>query len=77
MFFSLEMKKKFCSLNICIVLVKLYIYTKRFHDKTVTINEVKRLLISYYELEKYIYKTKFQLEKFHTRWEFLHGLFTQ
>ena len=73
----LRNEKKFCSLNICIVLVKLYIYTKRFHDKTVTINEVKRLLISYYELEKYIYKTKFQLEKFHTRWEFLHGLFTQ
>ena len=73
----LRNEKKFCSLNICIVLVKLYIYTKRFHDKTVTINEVKRLLISYYELEKYIYKTKFQLEKFHTRWEFLHGLFAQ
>ena len=36
-----------------------------------------RLLISYYEFEKYIYKTKFQLEKFHTQWEFLHGLFTQ
>ena len=32
----------------------------------VSIYEVKRLLISYYELEKYIYKTKFQLEKFHT-----------
>ena len=71
----LKQEIRFSALNVCIILIKLYIYRKRFQNKIVNIEEVKQSLTSYYETEKFMYKIKDQGVQFKKRWNLLDHLF--
>ena len=63
--------KKFKAFNTCIILIKNYIYKKRFFDKVLEFEEIKFQLKSYYEIEKYMYKIRGEIEIFNRRWAIL------
>ena len=71
----LKQEIRFSALNVCIILIKLYIYRKRFQNKIVNLEEVKQSLTSYYETEKFMYKIKDQGVQFKKRWNLLDHLF--
>ena len=60
------------SLNIVIMLVKFYIFRKRFEDRILRITELKEILKNYYKTEKYIYVTKGKCDVFDRRWNAFH-----
>ena len=71
----LNNKMKCAASNLIIVLTKIYIYRKRFLDMRLHINELKKEIAYYCELEKYQHSIKGEYNIFIKRWNPLQTLF--
>ena len=63
------------ALNMIVLLVKQYIYTKRYKQKMLSFENIKTHIVNYYTTEKYIYSINGKLDLFMNRWMICRGLF--
>ena len=71
----LKNNKRNFALNIMIILIKIYIFRKKFENKILKIDEINKILYNYYKLEKYIFISKGRMNIFEKRWNRFHELF--
>ena len=58
-----------------VLLVKQYIYTKRYKQEMLSFENIKTHIVNYYTTEKYIHSTNGKLDLFMNRWMMCRGLF--
>ena len=63
------------ALNMIVLLVKQYIYTKRYKQEMLSFENIKTHIVNYYTTEKYIYSINGKLDLFMNRWMICRGLF--